>query len=103
MATTPGTPAPEQGAPSGGLDIEGQIRDGVTAFMQSQDPAIAVEVVTMLAESMGIAPEVDPYAEQGGAPAEGGSPEAPAMGGAPTIARKGAKIYRIGGKIVTMK
>lgn len=46
-----------------GVDLEGQIKEGVMAFIQSQDPAIAVEVVNMLAESMGIAPELDPYSQ----------------------------------------
>jgi hypothetical protein len=96
----PGQPNPAaQAAPAeGGLDIEGQIRDGVSAFMQSQDPAIAVEVVTMLAEMLGIAPNIDPFQDQAAMPGQSAGTAAPM--GDPMMAKRGMKIYRIGGRIV---
>jgi hypothetical protein len=91
-----GSPA---AAPQEGIDVEGQIRQGVEAFMQSQDPAIAVEVVTMLAEMMGIAPQLDPYAQQ----AEQMAPApAPAGGGVP-MGSSGMRFYRKGGVIKRYK
>ncbi len=88
--------APAAG-PDSGLDVDKQIQEGIAAFMQSQDPAIAVQVCTMLAEVMGIAPNVDPYG-QGQAPAATSvQPEA----GAQPMARSGMKLYRIGGRIRT--
>lgn len=42
-------PPEEQGG-----DIEGMIMEGVQAFMETQDPEIAVQVVMMLAETMGL-------------------------------------------------
>lgn len=80
-----------------GLDLEKQIQEGVAAYQQSKDPAIAVQVVEMLAEVMGIAPEIDPYAQ---APAQGQAiaPQEQIQPGA-EMASHGMKIYRIGGKI----
>ncbi len=76
-----------------GLDIDGQIRAGVEAYKQSGDPAIAVEVVEMLAQMMGIAPEVDPYAGQEDFAAQQATPaQAP-------MASSGMRIYKNGGKI----
>ena len=74
------------------IDLEGQVRDGVQAFVQSQDPAIAVEVVNMLAQMMGIAPDIDPFASEAQAPAV--EQEVP-------IARRGMRLrmYRRGGII----
>ncbi len=76
------------------MDIEGQIKDGVIAFMQSQDPAIAVEVVKMLAEMMGVAPELDPYSDRSQA-------ATPAQGQQAPMARNGLRfrMYAKGGKI----
>lgn len=72
------------------IDLEGQVRDGVQAFVQSQDPAIAVEVVNMLAQMMGIAPEIDPFASDAQAPAV--EQEIP-------MARRGMRMYRYGGSL----
>lgn len=83
------------GGPGAGLDIDGQIRSGVEAFQQSQDPAIAVEVVNMLAEVMGIAPAFDPYAEDQSVPA--------ASAGAVPMANTGMRFYKRGGKFVVKK
>lgn len=95
-----GGPMPAQQPQDQGLDVEGQIRAGVEAFMQSQDPAIAVEVVNMLGQMMGIAPEIDPYANQQQAPIQQDQPQQaqPDAGQIP-MARNGMRIYRRGGKI----
>lgn len=73
--------APEEEAGT----TEAIIAEGVQAFMESQDPQIAVEVVMMLAEQMGLTQ---------GAPAGGAQP-APAaadpMGGIP-MAKHGGKF-----------
>jgi hypothetical protein len=74
-------PAEEEGA---GGELEAMIAEGVQAFMESQDPEIAVQVVMMLAESMGLAGGggdpmaggADPMAGGGGAPSGGGMPMA---------------------------
>lgn len=83
------------GAPLGpadeGMDLDAQVKSGLEAFVQSQDPAIAVEVCNMLAQMYGIAPEVDPYA---GMDAGMGAPQEQV----PTAAQ-GARIYKNGGKI----
>lgn len=91
-----GNPNQVQPGQDAGLDIEGQIREGVIAFTQSQDPAIAVEVVLMLAETMGIAPDVNAQPGQAGIP--------PLDGGVPS-ARNGGKFarFKIGGRIVGRK
>lgn len=87
----------QQTTPDAGLDIESQIRDGVAAFMQSQDPAIAVEVVTMIASMMGLAPNVQPYTNQ--APTATVAPTPPV--GAPSLpmGQNGMRMYKRGGKI----
>ncbi len=94
-------PAQSQVAQDQGLDFEGQLQDGVSAFMESQDPAIAIEVVTMLAQMMGIAPEIDPY--QGGEALQNQpAGEYPGKQQAVTqvpMGRNGMKIYKAGGKI----
>lgn len=67
-------PPAEEGQPAG--DIEAMLAEGVQAFMESQDPQIAVQVVMMLAETMGItggqgggenpsSPQPAPNAQQG--------------------------------------
>jgi hypothetical protein len=75
-----GAPTPPQGQ---GIDLEGQLQDAVLSFVQSQDPAIAVEIANTLAEMMGIAPGIDPYSDQ--------QQSAPDQGGIP--------IYKSGGKL----
>lgn len=101
MTPTPTSTAPMSNAPAspnGGSDPEGQIREGVKAFQQSQDPAIAIEVVNMLAQMMGIAPEYDPYAQ--------GQPEQPqpqAQEQAIPQGGNGMRFYAKGGKIQKME
>jgi hypothetical protein len=86
-AMQPAAPA----SPEGGLDIEGQVREGVEAFMASQDPVIAVEVVTMLAEMLGVAPEIDPFGQE---------PQAPmTQTGQVPAGAQGMRFYRKGGKV----
>ena len=71
---------PEQGAPQGGgMDVEGMLM----AAYESQDPAMALEVVNALVAQMG-----------GGAP-QGGVPQAGngmRMGGSRPMFRKGGKL-----------
>lgn len=74
--------------PQGG-DIQAQIQQGVQAFMESQDPAIAVEVVKLLASQMGMAPEVQPFEEAAPAPAKG--------------AEQGVPLFKKGGSIAPKK
>ncbi len=65
-----------QGGDGGGGD---PIMAGVQAFMETQDPQIAVEVVIMLAEQMGLSA---PAPAPGGGGGMGGAPMgAPPMGG----------------------
>jgi len=57
----------EEGAPEG--DMEAMIAEGVQAYMESQDPEIAHEVMMMLAEAMGLGGGM-----KQGAPAEQAAP-----------------------------
>lgn len=71
------------GAPAGQGGGEGgdPVVAGLTAFMETQDPQIAVEVCTMLAEQMGIGaqPAPAPAPAGGGVPPMGApAPAAPA-------------------------
>jgi hypothetical protein len=84
--------------PDAGIDIESQIHDGVVAFMQSQDPAIAVEVITMIASMMGIAPQVDTFAQQ--APAPMASPVGAPVPSQTPMGGNGMRMYRAGGKVL---
>lgn len=86
------------GAMDEGQNLDQQISDGVQAFVNSGDPAIAVEVVNMLAQQMGLAPEQDFFSDQAADPMA----SAPATAGVPA-ARNGVKIYRNGGKIKVVK
>lgn len=96
-------PAPEfDGGEQPGGNIEAQIKEGVQAFMQSQDPAIAVEVVKMLAQEMGIAPEVDPYGDESQQAPQPMQPQGPSGAGGGQempMGRMGMKIFKKGGKI----
>lgn len=82
-----------------GLDLDQQIADGVQAFVNSGDPAIAIEVVQMLAQQMGLAPEADFF---GGEQADPMAATAGAPAGVPA-ASGGMRIYRNGGKIRVKK
>lgn len=79
----PQDPAAAQGGGGQGGD---PIMAGVQAFVETQDPQIAVEVVTMLAEQMGLSAAPAPAGPAGGgAPMGGGNatpPAAPAPMGA---------------------
>lgn len=66
------------GAPGGGGGGQDPIVAGLTAFMETQDPQIAVEVCTMLAEQMGLSAPAAPAAPGGGDPVGGGGAPAPA-------------------------
>lgn len=86
-ATLAGTEAP----PEEGGDVEAMIAEGVQAFMETQDPEIAVQVVMMLAESMGLAGGQGPQgAPAGGDPMAGGG--APAPSGGMPMAKNGGKF-----------
>lgn len=80
-----GAPEDEMG---GGEGPEAQIAQGVQAFLESQDPQIAVEVVMMLAEQMGMAPGGMPEEPAGAGMPPGGDP----MGGGMPMARHGGKF-----------
>jgi hypothetical protein len=79
-------------------DFDQQISDGVQAFVNSGDPAIAVEVCNMLAQQMGLAPEQDFFGDQGADPNAAATAQ-------PSVeaARGGTRIYRKGGKIAVKK
>jgi hypothetical protein len=63
MAAGAGAPPPAEG--QGGSD---PLMEGVQAFMQTQDPQIAVQVVMMLAEQMGLGGGGQAPAPSGGQP-----------------------------------
>jgi hypothetical protein len=58
-------PAPEAGGAPGGEGGGGDLQAAIMQVVQSQDPQMALQVINMLAQAMGIAPEA------GGAPAQG--------------------------------
>jgi hypothetical protein len=67
-----GQEVPQEGGGEGG-DMEAMLAEGVQAFMETQDPEIAVQVVMMLAEAMGLsegagAPPAGPPQETTSAP-----------------------------------
>lgn len=71
----PQDPMAAQGGGGGGQD---PIVAGLTAFMETQDPQIAVEVCNMLAQQMGLSAPAAPAASGGGEPMAGGGAPAPA-------------------------
>lgn len=71
--------AAQGGAPAGAPGAEGDpIMQGVQAFMETQDPQIAVEVVTMLAEQMGLSAAAPAPAPGGNGGMGAGPAQAPA-------------------------
>lgn len=78
--------APPTEDAGGGGEVEAMIAEGVQAFMETQDPQVAVQVVMMLAESMGLSGgQQSP--DQGGQPAP-----APAPAGSTPMAKHGGKF-----------
>jgi hypothetical protein len=83
-----------QDAGAGGIDP--QIVQGVQAFMETQDPQIAVEVVMMIAELLGLQqPQQSP---------EMMAPEGQQQMGMPPMGRRGMRVpsYGKGGKLSAM-
>ena len=74
-----------------GGDAEAMIAEGVQAYMESQDPEIAHQVMMMLAEAMGIPSGAPAAPAPGGMPPEGSAP-APAGGPPMPMAKNGGKF-----------